>query len=137
MPEGEKDSNPPEYPVGYGKPPQSTRFRKGISGNPRGRPKGAKNIGTILAQLGRKRVTITTNGRTRAVSMLEAMILQMMSRAAAGDLKAIRETLAAHQLHVVPKEVTEPETVIHERDAITMNNLLRRLSVRGTDEDQQ
>ena len=36
----EKDA---DYQVGYGKPPIETRFKSGQSGNPRGRPKGAKN----------------------------------------------------------------------------------------------
>jgi Family of unknown function (DUF5681) len=31
-----------DYRVGYGKPPLETRFKQGQSGNPRGRPRGAK-----------------------------------------------------------------------------------------------
>ena len=37
--------------VGYGKPPRSRRFKPGQSGNPKGRPKGAKNRDTILREL--------------------------------------------------------------------------------------
>jgi len=36
------------YEVGYGKPPKQTRFAAGKSGNPKGRPKGAKNKRPLL-----------------------------------------------------------------------------------------
>ena len=39
-----------DYEVGYGKPPRHTRFVKGQSGNPRGRPPGAKNMKTLLTK---------------------------------------------------------------------------------------
>src|SRR5438105_4983911 len=38
------------YEVGYGKPPVHTRFPKGVSGNPAGRPKGAKGLNTIVRE---------------------------------------------------------------------------------------
>ena len=39
-----------DYEVGYGKPPRHSRFVKGQSGNPRGRPAGAKNFTTLLEE---------------------------------------------------------------------------------------
>jgi uncharacterized protein DUF5681 len=36
-------SVPPEYEVGYGRPPKASQFAPGRSGNPKGRPKGARN----------------------------------------------------------------------------------------------
>jgi len=38
----------PHYEVGYGKPPRHTRFEPGVSGNPHGRPKDAKNLSTLV-----------------------------------------------------------------------------------------
>jgi hypothetical protein len=34
-----------EYKVGYGKPPRSGQFKRGNSGNPKGRPKGSFETG--------------------------------------------------------------------------------------------
>ena len=63
---------PPEktgdYEVGYGKPPPHTRFAKGQSGNPRGRPCGAKNFTTLLEEALDEAVTVTENGGRRKVS---------------------------------------------------------------------
>ena len=42
------DATDRDYDVGYGKPPKATRFRKGQTGNPKGRPKTSKNVGTML-----------------------------------------------------------------------------------------
>ena len=39
-----------EQQVGYGNPPKGSRFKKGQSGNRRGRPKGSKNLKTDLTE---------------------------------------------------------------------------------------
>jgi uncharacterized protein DUF5681 len=53
------------YEVGFGKPPRRTQFAKGKSGNPRGRPKGALNVATMLERILVEKVIITLNGRRR------------------------------------------------------------------------
>ena len=47
-----------EYQVGYGRPPQHTRFPKGQSGNPKGRPKGSRALASIWLRAMNEKVTI-------------------------------------------------------------------------------
>jgi Family of unknown function (DUF5681) len=77
--------------VGYGKPPKRTQFVMGQSGNPKGRPKGSQSFATILAKMGRERVKVIENGRTRYITKFEATMLQLVNKAASGDLHAARE----------------------------------------------
>jgi Family of unknown function (DUF5681) len=73
--------------------PKDTRFRAGISGNPKGRPKGSKNIKTLILEAARKSVSITIDGKRRKISAAQATILQLALRAARGDQKATVEFL--------------------------------------------
>ena len=90
---------PPErdYEVGRGKPPKHTQFKKGQSGNPRGRPRGAKNLATLVGEALDQKVTITEQGRRRKISKREAIITQLVNRSASADLKATTILLAMMQ----------------------------------------
>jgi Family of unknown function (DUF5681) len=76
--------------VGYGKPPVRTRFKKGVSGNKGGRPKGSKNFSTLFRKELIRKVWISENGQRRKVTKMEATIMQIVNRAATGDPKAIQ-----------------------------------------------
>ena len=78
------------YEVGFGKPPRRTQFAKGKSGNPRGRPKGALNVATMLERILEEKVIITLNGRRRTLTKLQAAIIQLTDKATGGDLKAFQ-----------------------------------------------
>jgi len=75
MPDGTRD-----YAVGYGKPPVQTRFAKGRSGNPGGRPRG-KNLTTLLHEALAETVTIELGGRRRRVSKGEAIVARLVDAA--------------------------------------------------------
>lgn len=74
-----------DYEVGYRKPPKNTRFEKGRSGNPKGRPKGHKNISTIMKDLMDRTVTIKQNGQERRVPFNEAFVHRLAGRSLDGS----------------------------------------------------
>jgi hypothetical protein len=84
---------PDEYEVGFGKPPQQSRFRKGVSGNPQGRPKGTLNKKTILSRTLREKVVITENGKRKRITKREALYKQIVNKGVSGDLKAAVEII--------------------------------------------
>jgi hypothetical protein len=79
-----------DYEVGYGKPPRHTRFAKGQSGNPRGRPPGAKSFTTLLEEALNERVLVAENGGRRKVSKRQAIVTQLVNRAATADFRAMK-----------------------------------------------
>jgi len=77
---------------GRGSPPNHSRFRKGQSGNLRGRPRGSKNLRTILTQAANDQVTANI-GRLRKITKLQATAIQLATKAAGGDRNAIGKFL--------------------------------------------
>lgn len=79
------------YVVGYRRPPVSTQWPKGTSGNPAGRPKKSrKRIADILDGILGQELTVTENGRSRRVTVLGAIIHRLMHKASAGNASAGR-----------------------------------------------
>jgi hypothetical protein len=78
------------YDVGYGKPPCQTRFKKGHSGNPKGRTAGDKNLSTLLSEALNERVVVTQNGRRRKITKRKAIVTQLVNRSASADLPALK-----------------------------------------------
>ena len=76
--------------VGFGRPPAHSRFRKGQSGNPAGRPPVAKTFARIIKRLLFDNIRITENGHARTVTRLQAVFEQIVNRAALGDARFVK-----------------------------------------------
>lgn len=90
----EDEPGPGQKATGYGRPPPSGRFRKGQSGNPKGRPRNRHRAIPYHAVLGQM-VTVREDGRERRVTAAEAFLLQLTRKGLAGDGAAARASLAA------------------------------------------
>ena len=79
----------PEETVGYRKPPVKTQFKKGTSGNPRGRPAGSRNVALAIREVFTAPITIRQGEKTRRVSTLEALSRKQLEQGLKGDHRAI------------------------------------------------
>lgn len=79
---------PGDYEVGYKNPPKQTRFKKGQSGNPSGRPKGTKNLKTELMEELQELILVSEGGSRRTVSKQRAMLKSLTAKAVQGDARA-------------------------------------------------
>lgn len=117
----------PPYDVGYGKPPVETRFRKGRSGNPKGRGKGGQNFATVFMAAMSQSVTITENGRRKRITKLDAAATQLANDAARGDKKSIQLAFALLQLIEPRIEAQRLTKDIEPADAAVLTELKARL----------
>jgi hypothetical protein len=119
-----------DYEVGYGKPPRDTRFPKGQSGNPRGRPPGAKNLKTLLSEALNEPVIVTENGGRRKVTKRQAIVTQLVNRSATADFRAIKILLDIVRDIERQTEPTAPETSdFSEADEKVLEQIKARFSI--------
>lgn len=95
-------ADPKDYDVGYGRPPKSGRFKKGKSGNPRGRPRGARNFTSVVTEQLNEKVPVKVKGRARKMSKLDLIVMRLINDALNGDARA------RAQLFTVMPEVERP-----------------------------
>ena len=78
------------YKVGYGRPPEKTRFRPGRSGNPRGRPKKPTSIQEKFERELARKVAIREDGRVRKIPKIDLWVRRVIADAIKGSHQASR-----------------------------------------------
>jgi hypothetical protein len=84
------------YEVGFKKPPKNNQFKKGMSGNPGGRPLAKRNLSkkrsvkATFLDVFAKPVKVTIGGKLQNIDGIEGAFLQLRAKALAGDHRALR-----------------------------------------------
>jgi hypothetical protein len=104
--------------VGYGKPPIATQFRPGKSGNPRGRPKGAKNIDTLMAEELASPVKIREQGVDQTVSKAHAIVKKVLASAMSGDMRASSAVFGWHAQKAARNQDTDEELSAEDHEIL-------------------
>jgi Family of unknown function (DUF5681) len=101
------------YAIGYGRPPASAQFKPGQSGNPKGRPKGARNASSMARDALERSVNIKVKQTSRTMTVRKAAYLRLAEKAVTGDIKALDYLLSLES----KERPAEPDQRDTERSA--------------------
>ena len=105
-----------DYETGYGKPPKASQFKKGKSGNPKGRPKGIKNFATYLEEMLKSKVSVKTDGVLKKLNTTQAALAQLRLKALKGNPRALEKLLDYAERFGADQDAKESEKTITRED---------------------
>ena len=88
-----------DHDAGYGKPPRHSRFKKGQSGNPKGRPRGSRNFSTDLKATLEEPTRVTHHGKAQTVSTQHAALMRLREKALGGEVRALDSLIELARLY--------------------------------------
>jgi Family of unknown function (DUF5681) len=117
-----------KFDIGYGKPPQASRFKPGQSGNPKGRPKGSNNIHLELEAELSEKICVREDGQELQISKRRALIKALIAKAIRGDTRAALAVIElSAKLDSEPAEEPEmPKALQPLLDIIVEDEIRRR-----------
>jgi hypothetical protein len=127
----------PTERVGFCRPPGETRFKKGVSGNPKGRPKGSLNVATAFTKALREKVVINEGGQRKTVTKLEAALKQLVNKAASGDIRALRQLFElARDAEAKQNASAGQDSGLNELDQEVLEGIVKRFEI-GNDKSTE
>jgi Family of unknown function (DUF5681) len=97
-------------------PPEHSRFKKGVSGNPKGRPPKVRNrqlVGEIVSEVQNTPTAYREGGRTKRTSRLELVLKKLVNSALEGDARSAAD-LFAHRAQAENNNEARIERIIVE-----------------------
>jgi uncharacterized protein DUF5681 len=125
---------PGDYEIGHGKPPATSQFKKGKSGNAKGRPKGTRNLKTDLTQELQEKILVREGDRPVRISKQRAIVKTLVAKTLKGDARItntfVNLLLRALDLEGAAVATDEPLTA-DEQEALAVleERLLRKAKV--------
>ena len=119
------------YEVGYGRPPKTSRFPKGCSGNPKGRPKGTRNLKTDLLDELNEQITLSEGGKAITLSKQRALLKSLMARAIKGDGRAVNALLNLMLRVLDPSDEEDTDEPLSADEQAILANLEQRILARA------
>ena len=96
--------------TGYMNPPEDTRFKKGKSGNPKGRPRKPKDLNTLLQKVLNRKVRVRDD--ERKIPIRDALIWKLRELALKGDKQAMTlQRRIIDQAGLAKTNVDDPEAI--------------------------
>jgi hypothetical protein len=115
-----------EFDVGYGKPPKHSQFRKGRSGNPKGRPKGCNNFSTDLKETLTAPVNLKERGKSKIVSTQKAALMRLREKALGGDARELDRLLELARAYNNETLVDDAHAALAPSDADILESFVKR-----------
>lgn len=134
--EDDKNDQKSVYEVGYKKPPKSTRFQPGQSGNRKGRPKSAKGLSKVYMEEANQKVSIKTAGRTIKITKLQAAMMRLFQKAMEGNIQALGKIAEIGRM-VEPQQMQQQmeQTISADEQKIIKEYMKRRQNNGDSDAD--
>ncbi len=113
-----------DYKVGYKRPPKEHQFKKGVSGNPKGRPKNNATFAENVLDEMQEKIMVKESGKQKKITKKQALAKKLVAEALNGKNSAIKLLLP-----ILASEINQTKEVDEElsaNDAQIIENYIKR-----------